>query len=235
MSDLIVPHGDVLFADDFTGDLWGWHHEGTGTVGIVQSETALALRLDCTGSVQGGAGCHAFCRTDFPDHIALEYDLLVRKSNGLVITFMAMRGLNGEDMLTDLPPREGLFKDYTGDDAVLRSYHTSVSRYDDRGEHTGVSNWRRNPGLHLMAQGDDLCREIGQRYAIRMVKDGGHLQLCVNGVLATEFTDPDQLCDEIPASGKIGFRAIGSEVIAEISNFRVRAIDQDHSLHRIEP
>jgi hypothetical protein len=182
------------------------------------------MRIECIGSQQGGPGCQAFCRRDFPDGIALEYDLKVKTNNGLVITFVAMQGLEGEDIITDLPEREGVFADYVGADAPMRSYHVSVSRYDDDGTHTGVSNWRRNPGLNLVGQGDDLCKEIGRQYRIRIVKDGPHCQLGVDGTLAHEFTDPDELPDEIPSEGKIGFRAIGSKVIAEIGGLQVRRL-----------
>ena len=218
---LIEPKGEVLFEDDFRSGLDNWHHEGTG---LISSPEPGVMLLDCTGSHQGGRGCQAFCRRDFPDGIAVEYELLVRESNGLVITFAAMRGLRGEDVIADLPPREGIFADYVGEDARMRSYHLSVSRYDDEGHHTGVSNWRRNPGLHLMGQGEDLCRELGRRYSIRIVKDGPRCQLGVNGRLAHEFTDPDELPDEMPSSGKVVFRAIGSRVIAVIRDFRVRRL-----------
>lgn len=221
MSELLEPQGGVLFEDDFRSGLSSWHHEGGGTVTIPEPGCMV---LDCTGSRQGGVGCMAFCREDFPDGIAVEYDLLLDKSNGLVITFVAMRGLGGEDIITDLPPRTGVFADYVGADAALRSYHVSVSRYDDEGRHTGVSNWRRNPGLHLVGQGEDLCKEIGRPYHVRIVKDGLHCQLGVDGRLAHEFTDPDELPDEAPSAGKTGFRAIGSAVIAQVRSFRVRKL-----------
>ena len=207
----------ILYQDDFT-DLAGWHPEGTKAVSTPEPGV---MRLDCTGSKQGGVGCMAFCRTDFPDHIALEYDLLVHQSNGLVITFLAMRGLGGEDMITGLPPRKGLFGDYVAEDARVRSYHVSVSRYNDAGEHTGVSNWRRNPGCHLMAQGQDLCQEIGRAYAIRIEKDGPRLALFVDSQPGPSFIDPLELPDEMPTEGRIGFRAIGSKVIADIAHVRV--------------
>ena len=218
MSELIHPKGDVLFEDLFRGDLSNWHHEGVGKIEIVRPGT---MRLDCTGSRQGREGCHAFCRRDFSDQICVQYMLKVAQSNGLVITFVAMQGLNGEDMIADLPARRGVFADYVGGDALIRSYHVSVSRYDDTGTHTGVSNWRRNPGLNLVGQGPDLCKEVGEAYEISIVKDGPHCQLGVNGKLAHEFTDSGEIDDEIPSGGKVGFRAIGSKVIADISAFRV--------------
>ena len=201
---------EVLFYDLFV-NLDHWHLEGSKTVSISEPGT---MRLACIGSKQGSVGCHAFCREDFPDGIAVEYDLLVHERNGLVITFVAMRGLNGEDMIEDLPAREGVFRDYVGEDALLRSYHTSISRYNDKGEHTGVSNWRRNPGLHLVGQGEDLCEEIGRRYEIRVEKEGGRCAQFVDGKAGPAFTDPDELPDEIPSLGKVGFRAIGSPVLA---------------------
>ena len=207
----------VLFEDDFA-TLERWHLEGIGAVTLPEPGT---MRLDCTGGAQGGAGCMAFCREDFPDGIAVEYDLLVRQSNGLVITFVAMRGLNGEDMIADLPPRAGMFDDYVAADAPMRSYHVSVSRYNDAGQHTGVSNWRRNPGLHLMGQGEDLCKETGNTYHIRIEKDGPRCALFVNGQAGPAFVDPDELSDALPTAGKVGFRAIGSKVIAEVRSFRV--------------
>ena len=218
MSELIQPQGEVLFEDLFQRDLENWHHEGVGKVEIIRLGT---MRLDCTGSRQGREGCHAFCRLDFPDPICVQYRLKLNQSNGLIITFVAMRGLKGEDILSELPSRRGIFADYVGADASMRSYHVSVSRYDDEGTHTGVSNWRRNPGLHLMGQGPDLCKEVGKAYDISIVKDGPHCQLGVDGILAHEFTDPGQMDDAIPSDGKVGFRAIGSKVIADISEFRV--------------
>lgn len=220
VDELLEPHGRVLFHEDFK-DLSNWHHEGAGR--ILLSAPGI-LRIECIGSQQGGAGSQAFCRLDFPDSIAVEYDLKVLTRNGLLITFVAMKGLQGEDMIRDLPPRKGVFADYTSADSRLRSYHVSISRYDDRGVHTGVSNWRRNPGLHLMGQGPDLCKEIGRWYRIRIVKAGRHLQLGVDGKLAHEFTDPDTLSTPLPTDGKVGFRAIGANVQALIKNFRVVAL-----------
>ena len=207
---------EMLYVDRFD-DAAHWIQEGAGNLLVREG----VLRFECLASQQGGVGCMAFCRQDFPDGIALEYHLNVRESNGLFIAFVGLRGLKGEDFLSGLPPRRGEFCEYTGGDARMRSYHVSVSRYDDAGVHTGVSNWRRNPGLHLMAQGPDLCAEIGRTYRIRIEKEGPRCALYVDGQPGPAFTDPGELPDEIPSTGKIGFRAIGSRVIAEVSHLRV--------------
>lgn len=222
MPEIIEPKGKVLFDEDFK-DLRNWRHEGGGTMAIDAGQ-AGTLRLECVGSGQGKVGAHAFCLRDFPDGIAVEYDLKVLTKNGLVITFVGMKGAKGEDMFAPgMPKREGVFGDYVRNDRLV-SYHVSVSRYDDKGDHTGVSNWRRNPGLVLMKEGPDLCREINQWYRICIVKDGGHLQLGVDGKLAHEFTDPGELKTPMPSDGKIGFRAIGSEVRMLVRRFRVTAL-----------
>ncbi len=212
---------EVLYQDDFT-NLDNWHLEGF-TEGITNPKPGI-MRLDCTGSEQGGVGAMAFCRKDFPDNIVVEYDLYTEAKNGLIITFLAMEGVNGEDAITGVPSREGYFKDYVGEDASTRSYHVSLSRYNDKAEHTGVSNWRRNPGLHLVGQGKDPCKETHRWYDIKIVKKGPACKLYVDGELATEFTDPQEIDDEIPTSGKVGFRAIGSRAIFRISNFKVSKI-----------
>lgn len=216
----IEPRGRLILSEDFKTDLANWQHEGGGKLSVLPGGK---LRLDCTGSKQGSVGCHAFLKAELPDNIAIEYDLQVHKSNGLIIAFVGMQGLGGEDMFT-LRPRTGIFADYVGVDSPLRSYHVSVSRYNDKGEHTGVSNWRRNPGAHLAAQGPDLCKDIGQVYHVRLIKDGPHVQLSVNGQVAHDFTDPQDLPVPLPTAGRFGFRAIGSEVIADISNFRVKSL-----------
>jgi len=222
MPELIAPAGKVLFEEPFK-TLENWRHEGAGRM-VLDAEEPGAMRLEIVGSRQGRAGSQAFCLKDFPDGIAIEYDLKVLTKNGLVITFLAMKGIKGEDMFApEMPKREGVFGDYVRNPR-LRSYHVSVSRYGDKGVHTGVSNWRRNPGLNLMGQGPDLCKEIKHWYRVRIVKDGGHCQLGVNGVLAHEFTDPGELDTPMPDSGKVGFRAIGAEVRALIRNFSVRAL-----------
>jgi hypothetical protein len=216
---LLTAKGKTLFEDNFA-NLDNWHHEGGGN--LSQPEANL-MQLNCIGSKQGKAGCMSFCKKDFPDNVCIEYDMRVVTSKGLLITFIASKGRNGEDMITELPAREGIFADYIFN-PKMRSYHLSVSRYNDKGEHTGVSNWRRNPGIFMMGQQEDLCKKINNWYHIAIIKKGGLLQLAVDGKLAGGFIDPDEIPELIPSDGKVGFRAIGSEVIAQIKNFKVSSL-----------
>lgn len=188
------------------------------------------MRLHCSGSQQGGPGCMLFFRPDLPDHVAVEYTLTVQSQGGLVINYLAMRGLKGEDLIADasrLAPRAGSMKNYFALKWGLQSYHVSISRFNDQGQHTNTSNWRRNPGCLMVGHGNDPIREIGRPYAIRLIKDAGFLQLYVDGVFAHAAVDRDASRHPIPDWGKFGFRLIGSDVKADVSAFRVYRVQPD--------
>ncbi|HPI73325.1 MAG TPA: DUF1961 family protein [bacterium] len=218
----IIPQGKILFQDNFR-HLDHWHLEGH-TSGVSLTNDGW-LRLDCTGSQQGGVGAHAFLREDMPDSICLQFDLLIEKKNGLVITFLGLQGRNGEDAITEIPRRRGLFAEYTGEHAAVRSYHLSLSRYDDQGVHTGVSNWRRNPGLVLVGHGPDPCTEINRIYRVAIIKQGRRCQLQVDGEVVSGFIDREAADSQAPGPGKIGFRVIGAQAVARIAHLRVTALE----------
>jgi hypothetical protein len=206
----------VLFEERFAS-LDRWQLEGkTEGASIKDGE----LRLDCK-SKMGMHGVMAFCKQDFPDDIAIDFDFICEKHNGLFITFIAMTDVNGGDALKVDPPRSGVFEDYYNG---TRSYHVSICRYEDDGHHTGVSNWRRNPGLHLMVSGEDLCQEAGRKYHVTITKRGPQCKVEVDGKLGAHFTDLQTLPGEIPRGGKFGFRAIGADAIFRVSNIRVTSL-----------
>jgi hypothetical protein len=214
------PNGECLHAEDFA-NFDNWHHEG---IGAIMAAPDGGMRLHCHGSRQGAEGCMAFFRPNLPDQIAIEYDATIRSQGGLLINYVAIRGLNHEDMIRDakrLPPRTGIMANYFSREWGLQSYHVSISRFDDKGRHTGTSNWRRNPGCLLIGHGIDPCKEIGRAYRIRLTKDEGACQCFVDDTYAHGFIDRDTLRYPIPDNGKFGFRLIGSDVMVDIRNFRV--------------
>jgi hypothetical protein len=75
-----------------------------------------------------------------------------------------------------------------------------------------------------MGQGPDLCKEIGKEYRVAIEKDVACCRLFINGQFAHGFEDTKGWPGSIPSSGKVGFRAIGHKVIADISNFRVEQL-----------
>lgn len=219
-----------LHADDFSAGFDQWHHEGIGEIAQGPGGT---MRLHCHGSKQGGNGCMAFFRPNLPDRIAYEYDLTVRSHGGLIINYLAIRGLNGEDMIEDadkLEPRNAIMANYFSKVWGLQSYHVSISRFNDKGEHTGTCNMRRNPGAKLVAHGIDKVTDIDKPFHIRVVKDGGYVGLYVNGHQTLGFVDRDTSSYPIPDTGKFGFRLIGSDVKADIANFAVYKLAPSQSV-----
>lgn len=217
------PNLALIQADDFA-DYSRWHHEG---IGSIQRGPEGAMRLHCLGSAQGSRGCMAFFHETLPDQVAIEYDIAIRSHGGLVINYLAIRGLHGEDLIADrdsLPSRTGVMSDYFALDKGLQSYHVSFSRFDDTGRHTQTSNWRRNPGCFLVGHGVDLATDINRRFHIRITKDRGSLQFFVDGTFAHGVVDWRSHPLPIPDHGKFGFRLIGSDVMADVWNFRVHRI-----------
>jgi len=220
---IFYEFAEELHRDDFV-DFTGWYHEGVGSLGRAPDG---GMRLYCLGSRQGREGCMAFFRPDLPDRIAIEYDLTVRSTGGLVINYLAMRGLKGEDLIEDrdkLPPRTCIMSDYTKTPMGLQSYHVSVSRFDDAGRHAGTSNWRRNPGGRLIGHGLDPINRINHTFHMQLIKDGGSCQLFVDGRFAHGFVDYAEQFGPIPDHGKFGFRVVGADVMADVHHLRVRRL-----------
>lgn len=170
----------------------------------------------------------AFFRQDLPDQVCVSYDIIIHSHGGLVINYIAIRGINGEDMIRDaakLEHRPGEMKNYYAKKWGLQSYHLSFSRFNDKGEHTNTSNWRRNPGCLFAGHGNDPARELHRKYRITMTKDEGCLQFFVDDVFAHGTIDRDNSRYPIPDHGKFGFRLIGSDVKADVFNFTVHRID----------
>ncbi|MCG3147945.1 MAG: putative protein YesU [Verrucomicrobiae bacterium] len=231
---IVYANKQLLYADEFT-TLARWLHEGGGQI---ERAPDGGMRLHCFGSEQGGRGCMAFFTPTLPDHVAIEYEIVVRSHGGLVINYVAIRGLNGEDLIEDrdkLPPRTGVMADYFSPTKGLQSYHVSFSRFDDRGVHTDTSNIRRNPGGLLVSEGIDPCMEINRPYRIRVCKSAGHFQFYVDGVYAHGFFDRDTAQYPVPDRGKFGFRLIGSDVLVDVRDFSVFAIEPQPNIWKPWP
>ncbi len=210
-------HGDVT-ADD-------WAHEGVGK--IEGTGDRRGIDLVCLGSKQGARGCMAFFRHALPDQIAVSYELTVHSQAGLVINYLAMRGINGESVLdptSGLPARDGIMANYWASEFGLQSYHLSFTRYNDKGVHTGTANIRRNPGGLLVGHGVDPVREVGRAFKLRITKDRGAVQLFVDGVLAMACVDHATNLGPIPDGGHFGFRLVGDDVRVTVKDFCVKKI-----------
>jgi hypothetical protein len=210
-------HSGVTAAD--------WAHEGVGT--ITATADGRGMDLACLGSKQGAQGCMAFFKHALPDQISVSYELTVHSQAGLVINYLALRGIQGESVLDEtsgLPGRTGIMANYWAKEFGLQSYHLSFTRYNDKGVHTGTANIRRNPGGLLVGHGVDPIREVGRVFKLRITKDLGAVQLFVDGVLAMAAVDHATNLGPIPDGGHFGFRLVGDDVRATVKDFKVKKI-----------
>jgi len=222
-KQLETPILETLHTDDFLAGFDRWFHEG---IGAIEPAPGGGMRLRCFGSKQGAEACMAFFRPTLPDQIAVSYDLTILSHAGLIINYIALRAENGLDAIENrdqLPPRTGIMANYFARRWGLQSYHVSICRYHDDGTHTGTCNWRKNPGVRLMAHGIDVAREVNRPYRITVTKDRGYCRLNVDGVDTVGFVDH---APGSPDHGKFGFRLIGADVACDVRNFAV---------HRIKP
>lgn len=221
---ILYENKRLLFSDTFE-NLGSWFHEGVGKLEKLNG----GLNLHCFESSMGEKGCMAFFRNDLPDQISIEYDIKIKSHGGMVLNYIAIRGMNGEDLILDktLEARTGIMRNYFGLKWGLQSYHISFSRFGDDGVHTQISNWRRNPGMILVGHGNDPIMELNREFHIRITKDKGHLQFFVDGELGHAMIDRDTSEYPIPDYGKFGFRLIGTDVQAEIKNFKVFSIEHN--------
>ena len=127
-------------------------------------------------------------------------------NDGLTLVIFAAEGLGGQDIFDmDLPPRNGVYKNYNG--GQLKNYTVSYwSRNKKpslvrRGEHY-TNRMRKNPGMHKLSNEysrTDKCSDCD--YQVRILKTGGLIVVEIDGEVVNQVVDPDPL-----GSGYIGLR-----------------------------
>jgi len=203
----------LIFEDDFSRDLRQWHFEGNGKAVIEQGRLLMAEN-------PGSQGILLWTRRDFEGDFQVEYDVEILNNFGISLIFICAQGINGEDILTELPPRTGAFEEYT--QGQIRSYHLSYHRYFPDGRHNPGVNIRKNPGGHIVSHAEpDPCLNPG-RYHITLRKVGANIRFWVNGKLIHNYTDKEEF-GPVLTRGKIGLRNRGQGGVYKVyyDNFRV--------------
>jgi len=207
-----VPGYDtkLIFRDDFNNNLENWKKEGNGSVELT-SEGKAILSLG-----EESKGLALWALKEIEDDFQLEFNLKIPTINGFFITIICARGLNGEDVMKELPERNGELDEYSKGN--IRSYHISSHCFTTEGEQIPGSKMRKNPGHLLLSKSqDDPC--ISDRtYYIDVVKTGNRIRYYVDDVLIHDFRDRGGF-GPIYSKGKIGFWIGGKpEVFTVILN-----------------
>ena len=108
LSEVNTKKDSVSFQARFSGpqlDLTRiWQVEGQGKAQIESGRLALQ---------DAGVGVVLWTRQDFPSAIRLRFDLSFNNNRGIGVFFVAAKGVEGEDILKDLPERTGAYGQYT--------------------------------------------------------------------------------------------------------------------------
>lgn len=155
----------------------------------------------------------------------LEFDLSFSNSRGIGVFFIAARGLEGEDILKDLPKRNGKYNQYTK--GKINSYGFSLYRFFPDGKHNPGTNLRKNSGFHRVNHiRPDPVMKANQTYRIRIEKVGDHLRLWVDGNLIHDWED-DGTHGATLKGGKIGFRIRGHRsCIMYLDNIVIKSLQR---------
>jgi hypothetical protein len=214
------PSGTLLFASKFTtGPLdleTTWFLEGKGTAEIRRGQLALREAPESKGLV-------LWLRRDIPDDVALEFDVSFSNNRGIGVFFLAARGLNGEDILTDQPPRTGAYGEYTR--GQINCYGASVHRFFPDGRQNDGCNLRRNAGFHIVHHSEnDPITDAGTVHHVAIRKTGARIRMWVDDQILHDWTDDGT--HGVPlGSGKIGFRIRGDvSCTMVLDNLTVRAL-----------
>lgn len=195
----------------------GWVMEGPGV--LEYKDGWLEMSSALVDGVQKGHIVH-WCPKDFPESFVAEWEIEQMKDNGFCIVFFAAKGENGEDIFDPgLPKRDGTFKQYTSEAIV--SYHISYYATSPASQGRTTSNLRKNNHFYLIANGPPGI-EPGdmEPRKVRLIRDGGHVQLLVDGKVIIDHVDDGKHYGPVLGGGKIGLRHM-EWTKARYRNFRV--------------
>jgi hypothetical protein len=187
-------------------DVQDWVLEGPAEVTF--ADGWMRMRSTRPDATSGENGHFVFwCPTDFPGSFVAEWEIQLVEDFGLCIFFFAAKGAGGEDIFDPrLPDRDGTFVHYTR--GAIDSYH--ISYYANTPGTPGriSSNLRKNNKFYLMASGPvAIAAGSDSIHKMRLIKDGGHIQLQADGRVSIDFIDPGSArYGSVYGSGKMGLR-----------------------------
>ncbi|PSK38462.1 hypothetical protein B9Z65_6015 [Elsinoe australis] len=161
----------------------------------------------------------------FPDRIRISFEFTPIVEPGLAMFFFGATSVNGSSIFdTDLKPRNGSYPQYHSSD--IRVLHASYFRRrwpEERAFH--LTNLRKSPGFHLVAQGADPLPSVvdtgGASFKVEIVKDKRDVSFSINDLLLFSFRDEDRdTTGPIVRGGRIGLRGM-NPLVAQYRNLEV--------------
>ncbi len=141
-----------------------------------------------------------------PENFVAEWKVKVLSEYGLNIVFFSATGPGGGSIFDpSVAPRDGDFKQYHSGD--IDCYH--ISYYADGEEHPGRStaNLRKNSGFYLVSNGPEgIPPESTDFHQVVLKKQGGKIQLAVDGKLSIDWQDDGESYGPVLGAGWFGLR-----------------------------
>jgi hypothetical protein len=104
-----------------------------------------------------------------------------------------------------LPARDGAFERYVN--GAIRNYHVSYYANPDDAPDRRTANMRKNPGSHLVAEGDEgIATDSAAVHHMVLIKDGGRVTMSENGRTFLMWEDDGTTLGPVYGEGKIGWR-----------------------------
>ncbi len=222
--DVSERRGSLLYeskmdSEDSIGD---WILEGPGEINFENSK--MIMRSQIPDPPDGSTGhFNIWCPADFPENIIVEWDFQPLSDVGVCHIYTAARGKNGEDIFDpSLPPRDGHFQQYIND--AINNYYTIyfTNRRMMRTTNFATSWLVKSSNASVMTLGQTAVAPGDKRFhRMRLIKEGGHIQLFTDDKLCLDFTDPgNERWGEILGGGKISLRQM-AVTVAAYRNFQV--------------
>jgi len=123
---------------------------------------------------------------DFSGPYMIEFDYQSASDHGLTMVFWNAFGVDGKDVFSWT--RTGKYQEYVASN--LTAYHCTFHRFA-----TGVSNFRKAPGFHLVLSEQDPVEPADRAtHKIVIVSAGNRQKLFFDGMLVHDLTDIGAPC-----------------------------------------
>ncbi len=222
--DTVKRKGKLLYSSKMNNQasMKDWVLEGPADISF--KDDMMIMGSQTPNPPDGSSGhFNYWCPLDSPGNFIAEWEFQPLKEHGLAIIHFAAKGVNGEDIFDPtLPKRDGHYEQYHS--GAINNYF--IIYYSNlrimRTTNIATIYMNKSTKLTALARGQiGVTPGIMKFHRLRLIKDGGHIQLLVNDKVYFDCADPgNERWGPVLKDGKIGFRQM-AVTVAAYRNFNV--------------
>ena len=200
----------------------GWVLEGPAVIDF--ADNSMIMRSQIPNPPDGSTGhFNYWCPEDFPSNIIVEWEFKPLSDKGVCHLFFSAMGQNGEDIFDpSLPERDGHYQAYIN--GVINNYFfIYFSNLRMMRTSNVATTWFNKSSKQSVLTLGQIGVTPGEKefHKIRVIKDGAHMQIIVNGKVYLDYTDPgNERWGPVLGGGKISLRQM-AVTMAAYRNFSV--------------